>query len=102
MIKTTIFTALRLVLSLAMAGPVQAWPGPATVASFPSIGCAGRDGRAERSAPDWISTIPIAHVREGAAPHRRLRSTEHATTAPPPMTRLPDREEDPLAMMHFE
>lgn len=102
MTKTTIFTALRLVLSLAMAGPVQAWPGPAAVTSLPGVGCVWRDGRTDCGAAASISTIPIAHVRKAAAPHPRLRSTEHATTALPPATRLPDRDEDSLATMHFE
>ena len=70
MTKTTIVTAVRLVLSLAMAGPAQAWPG--------------HPGGAGIAAP--------------AHPH--IRKVEHAPL--PPMTRLPDREEDPLASMHFE
>ncbi len=89
MMKTTIFTALRLVLSLAMAGPVQAWSGRAAITSLPGVGCMSRDGRTECGALASISTIPIAHVRKTAAPHPRLRSTEHATTALPRQRTFP-------------
>jgi hypothetical protein len=80
MTKTTIFAVLRLVLSLAVAGPAQAWGGPAGFASSPSD----------------------AHIRKTTTSHPHLRNTEHETTVLRPMTRLPGREEDPLAMMHFE
>jgi len=75
MTKTTIFTALRLALSLAMAGPAHA----------------GGTGLAPPNAVVLVRT---------AQPH--LRTNEHATIQLPQATRLPDREEDPLAMMHFE
>ncbi|MGY8706501.1 hypothetical protein RAD16_12250 [Bradyrhizobium sp. 18BD] len=75
MTKTTIFTALRLALSLAMAGPAHA-------------------GGTVLAPPNAIVLVHRAH------PH--LRANEHATIQRPPATRLPDREEDPLAIMHFE
>ena len=75
MTKTTIFTALRLALSLAVAGPAHA----------------GGTGLAP---PNAVVLVRTAH------PH--LRTKEHATIQLPQATRLPDREEDPLAMMRFE
>ena len=77
MTKTTILTALRFALSLAVTSPVHAWSGLVGVASQPTA---------------------IAHVHKA---HPHLRNTEH-TIRRPPTTRLPDREEDPLASMHFE
>ncbi|QPF93636.1 hypothetical protein [Bradyrhizobium commune] len=74
MTKTIIVTALRLILSLAIAGPAQASPG---------------------------SALAAALVRKPAAAHPHIRKTEHAAISLPP-TRLPDPEEDPLASMHFE
>lgn len=80
MTKTTIFTALRFALSLAMTGPAHAWPGPVDV-----VGLA--------------SSAHAAALARKAHPH--LRNTEH-TIQRPPTTRIPDRAEDPLASMHFE
>ena len=81
MTKTTIVTALRIILSLAIAGPAQAWPGQPDGA--------GIERGAMRSL--WRSSKPA---------HPHIRKVEHA---PLPLTaRLPDREEDPLASMHFE
>jgi len=80
MTKTTIFTALRFALSLAMAGPAHAGSGPAGDAGL---------------AP--TRSIAFAHKV-----HPHLRNTEHAAIRRPPVTHLPDREEDPLASMHFE
>ena len=79
MTKTTIFTALRFALSLAIAGPAHAWSRPA--------------GGVDLVPPSAIAFVHKAH------PH--LHNTEHAAQHPP-VTRLPDREEDPLASMHFE
>ncbi len=83
MIKTTIFTALRLSLSLslAMTGPAQAWAGPAGVAGL-------------APPPNAIALVRKAHPS--------IRNTEHAPVKRPPTMRLPDREEDPFASMHFE
>jgi hypothetical protein len=80
MTKTTILTALRFALSLAMTGPAHAWSGPAGVAGL--------------APPHTIALVREAH------PHRR--STEHAAVQRPSATHPPDREEDPLASMHFE
>jgi hypothetical protein len=74
----TTLAALRLALSLATAGPAQAWPGPVGLAPMPYA----------------IALVHKAH------PH--IRNTEHAPVKHPPVTRLPDRDEDPLASMHFE
>ncbi|HEV2160379.1 hypothetical protein [Bradyrhizobium sp.] len=75
MTKTTIFTALRLALSLATAGPAHA-------------------GGTDLAPPNAIVLVHRAHSH--------LRTKEHATIQRPQATRSPDREEDPLAMMHFE
>ena len=75
MTKTTIFTVLRFALSLAVAGPAHA----------------GGTGLAP---PNAVVLVHRAH------PH--LRTKGHATIQPPPTMRVPDHEEDPLAMMHFE
>ena len=75
MTKTTFFTALRLALSLAMAGPAHA----------------GGAGLAPANA-----VVPVHRA------HPHLRTKEHVIIQVPPTTGLPDREEDPLAMMHFE
>ena len=78
MTKTTIVTALRLILSLAIAGPAQAWPGQS-----PSI--------------DDALTVRLVHRHT----HPHIRKSEPAAVPLPPV-RSPDREEDPLASMHFE
>jgi hypothetical protein len=90
MTKTIIVTALRLILSLAIAGPAQAWPGPPS-----GIGCARVGGRTECAA----LTVALAHTHDPA--HQHIGKTEHAAI-PLPQMRLPDRDEDPLASMHFE
>jgi|tagenome__1003787_1003787.scaffolds.fasta_scaffold13940086_1 hypothetical protein len=87
MTKTTIITALRLILSLALAGPAQAWPG---------LDCAWG------SEPTECDALAVALVREAAPAHPHIRKMTHATIPRPPSTRLPEREEDPLASMHFE
>ncbi|MET4388204.1 hypothetical protein ABIB73_003966 [Bradyrhizobium sp. F1.4.3] len=86
MTKTAIFTALRLILSLAIAGPAQAWPG--------------QPGGAGIVSPS--GALAVALVRKPAPAHSHIRKTEHATIALPPMRSLSDREQDPLASMHFE
>jgi hypothetical protein len=90
MTKTIIVSALRLILSLAIAGPAQAWPGQSS-----SIGCAWGGESTECEA------LTMALVHKHALAHPHSRKTEHAAIplAPP---RLPDRDEDPLASMHFE
>jgi hypothetical protein len=101
MTKTTIFTALRLILSLAIAGPAQAWPGHpggAGIAAPSSTDCTLGAERAECDGLVPIDAVSVALVRKPAHPH--ICKTEHAPL--PPTTRLPDREEDPLASMHFE
>jgi hypothetical protein len=81
MTRKSIFTALRLVLSLAMTDPAQAWSGLAGVAGL-------------APPPNAIALVRKAH------PY--IRNTAHAPTKRPPTMLLPDREEDPLASMHFE
>ena len=103
MTKTTIVTALRLILSLAIAGPAQAWPGDpggAGLASPSGVDRARSDGQADCDALVSIHAASVALIRKPAHPH--IHRTEHATIPLPPTTRLPDREEDPLASMHFE
>jgi hypothetical protein len=92
MTKTTIVTAVRLILSLAMAGPAQAWP----IASPAGADCACGG---ERTQCDALAPVL---VRKAAPAHPHIRKTEHATIPPPSTTRFPEREEDPLASMHFE
>lgn len=86
MTKTMIVTALRLMLSLAIGGTAQAWPG-----QFSSIDC-GSGGE---------PTECEALARKHALAHPHIRKSEHAAI-PLARTRLPDRDEDPLASMHFE
>ena len=103
MTKTTIVTALRLILSLAIAGPAQAWPGQpggAGLASPSGIDCTRSGGQTECDAIVSIHAVSVALMRKPSHPH--IRRTEHATILLPPTTRLPDREDDPLASMHFE
>lgn len=88
MTKTTIVAALRLILSFAIAGPAQAWPGQSS-----GIGCTGSIEQME------CDVLTATLVRKHAHPH--IRRTEHAAIPLAP-THLPDREEDPLASMHFE
>ncbi|WP_426614555.1 hypothetical protein [Bradyrhizobium sp. McL0616] len=98
MTRTIIVAALRLLLSLAIAGPAQAWPGQpggAGIGSPSGIDCAWRGQRME------CDTRAAALVRKHAPAHPHIRKAEHAASPLPP-TRLPDREEDPFASMHFE
>ena len=88
--KTIIVPALRLILSLAIAGPAQAWPEQSS-----SIGCAWGDQ------PTECEAITVAPVHKHAPAHLHHRKTVHAAV-PLASSRLPDRDEDPLASMHFE
>lgn len=88
MTKTTMVAALRLILSLAIAGPAQAWPGQSS-----GIHCTGSSEQME------CDVLTATLVRKHAHPH--LRRTEHAAIPLAP-THQPDRNEDPLASMHFE
>jgi hypothetical protein len=78
MTKTIIVTTLHLILWLAIANPAQAWPE-------------------QSSGNDDALTVALVHKHT----HPHVRKTEHAAIPLPP-TRLPDRDEDPLASMHFE
>jgi hypothetical protein len=80
MTKISIITALRLILSLAIAGPAQAWPG---------------------QSPDIDDALSVSLVHKRAATHPHIRKIEHAAVPHAP-ARLPDRDEDPLSSMHFE
>jgi len=90
MTKPTIIAALRIILSLAIAGPAQAWPGQSS-----SIDCAwgGEAGDCE--------ALTMALVRKHALAHAHSRKAEHAVMPSLP-THQPDRDEDPLSSMHFE
>lgn len=88
MTKRTIVAALRLILSLAIAGPAQAWPGQSS-----DIDCTGSSEQME------CDVLTATLVRKHAHPH--IRRTEHAALPLAPTPR-PDRDEDPLASMHFE
>ncbi|WP_426419621.1 hypothetical protein [Bradyrhizobium genosp. A] len=90
MTKTSIVAALRIILSLAIAGPAQARPGQSS-----SIDCAWGGEPTECQA----LTIALVHKRALAHPH--MRRTLHAAIPLAP-THQPDRDEDPLASMHFE
>ncbi|MDH6260379.1 hypothetical protein [Bradyrhizobium sp. BR13661] len=90
MTKTNIIAALRIILSLAIAGPAQAWPGQSA-----SIGCA-RGGE-----PTECQTLTMALGHKHAPVHPHGRKAEHAAIPRAP-SHLPDRDEDPLASMHFE
>ncbi|QQO36362.1 hypothetical protein JJC00_12760 [Bradyrhizobium diazoefficiens] len=87
MTKTIIVTALRLILSLAIAGPAQAWSAQSS-----GLDCAWSSEQAECDA------LTVVLLRKHAPAHSHIRKTEHAV-AP---THLPDRDDDPLASMHFE
>ena len=88
MTKTIIVTALRLTLSLATAGPAQVLPAQSS-----SIDCAwgGEPGQCE--------ALTMALVRKHATAHPP--KAERAAMPPAP-THRPDRDEDPLASLHFE
>lgn len=88
MTKTTIVAALRLILSLGVAGPAQAWPGQSS-----GINCTGSSEQME------CDVLTATLVRTHAHPH--MRRMEHAAIPLAP-THQPDRNEDPLASMHFE
>ncbi|MET4256191.1 hypothetical protein ABIC09_001119 [Bradyrhizobium sp. S3.12.5] len=90
MTKTSIVAALRIILSLAIAGPARAWPG-----QLSSLDCTWGGKHAECEA------LTMALVRKHALAHPHIRKTEHAAIRLVP-TRQPDRNEDPLASMHFE
>jgi hypothetical protein len=90
MTKTSIVAALRIILSLAIAGPAQAWPGQSS-----SIDCAWG------GEPTDCEALTMALVHKHALVHPHIRKTEHATIPHVP-THQPDRDEDPLASMHFE
>ncbi|QQN62925.1 hypothetical protein JIR23_25770 [Bradyrhizobium diazoefficiens] len=82
--------ALRVILSLAIGGPAQAWPGQSS-----AVDCAWG------GEPTKCEALTIALVRKHGAAHAHIRKADHAVMVLAPM-RLPDRDEDPLASMHFE
>lgn len=88
MTKTSIVAALRIILSLAIAGPAQAWPGQSS-----SIDCSWG------SEPTECQALTMALVHKHAHPH--MHRTLHAAIPLAPTYRH-DRDEDPLASMHFE
>jgi hypothetical protein len=88
MTKTIIITALT--LSLTLAGPAQAWPEQAS-----SVDCAWG------GEPTNCKALSMALVHEHALAHSHQRKAEHATVPSAP-SRLPDRDDDPMASMHFE
>ncbi|WP_298879288.1 hypothetical protein [uncultured Bradyrhizobium sp.] len=90
MTKTNIIAALRIMLSLAIAGPAQAWPGPSS-----SVACAW-DGE-----PGDCEALTLALVRKHAPAHQHGRELEHAVM-PFASSHQPDHDEEPLASMHFE
>jgi len=90
MTKTIIVSALRLILSVATAGPAQAWSGQSA-----GIGCAWG------GEPTECETLTMALVHKHALAHPHGRKAGHAAIPLMP-SRVPDRDEDPLASMHFE
>lgn len=88
MTKTTIVAALRLILSLAIAGPAQAWLGQSS-----GIDCTGSSEQTECA----MLTATLVRMH----PHPHMRRTENAAIPLAP-THRPNRNEDPLASMHFE
>ena len=90
MTKTSIVAALWIILSLAIASPAQAWPGQSS-----SIDCAWG------GEPTDCEALTMALVHKHAIAHPHIRKTEHAAIPHAP-THQPDRDEDPLASMHFE
>ncbi len=94
MTKTAIVTALRFILSLATAGPAQAWPGQPDGAGI------SPPSTVDHAWSDYA--VPVTLTRKLAPAHPHARKTEQAIMPLPPTTRLPDRAEDPLASMHSE
>ena len=90
MTKTRISSALPLILSLAIAGPSQAWPGQSA-----SIDCAWG------GEPTECQALTMALLHKHALAHAHGRKTEHAAIPLAP-SHQGDRDEDPLASMHFE
>ena len=90
MTKSTIIAALRIILSLAIAGPAQAWPGQSS-----RVDCAWG------GEPGDCDALTMALIRKHAQAHPHSRKAEHAVMPFAP-ARQPDRDEDPLASMHFE
>ena len=73
---TNIIATLRIILAFAIAGPAQAWPAQS-------------------------SSADTALLRKPALTRRHGRKVEHAMMPSAP-THQRDRDEDPLASMHFE
>ena len=90
MTKTSIIAALRITLSLAVAGPAQAWPGPSS-----SVDCALDGG------PGNCEALTLALVRRHALAHQHSRKLEQAVM-PFASSHHPAHDKDPLASMHFE
>jgi hypothetical protein len=90
MTKTIIAAIARIILSLAIAGPAQAWPGQSS-----SLDCAWG------GEPTECKALTMALIRNHAAAHPHGRKAEPAIMPLAP-THQPDRDEDPLASMHFE
>ncbi|QAU45722.1 hypothetical protein [Bradyrhizobium guangzhouense] len=90
MTKTNIIATLRIILSLAIAGPAQAWPGQSS-----SVDCAWGNETTDCEA------LAMALVRKHAPARSNSRKAERAVM-PFSSSRLPDHDEDPLASMHFE
>ena len=90
MTKTIAVTSLRLILSLAISGPAQAWPEPSS-----AIDCAWG------GEPRECEALSMALAYKHAPARSYVHKAEHAP-ASPARTRPPDRDEDPLASMHFE
>ena len=90
MTKTSITAALRIILSLAIAGPAQAWPGQSS-----SVDCAWG------GEPTECEALTMALVRKHALAHLQGRKAEHAEMPLAPAHQF-DRDQDPLASMHLE
>ena len=90
MTKTSIVATLWIILSFAIAGPAQASPGQSS-----GIDCAWG------GEPTECGPLTMALVHKHALAHPQIRKTGHAAIPYAP-THQPDRDEDPLASMHFE
>ncbi|MBW7961338.1 hypothetical protein [Bradyrhizobium sp. BR 10261] len=90
MTKTNIIAAFRIIVSLASAGPAQAWPGQSS-----SIDCAW-GGEATH-----CEALTMAPLRKHGVAHPQGRKAEHAVM-PFASSHLPDHDADPLASTHFE